>query len=128
AVVDEAADGGGDVGSAEEAQPGDLGNTAAGVLGDELQHLDLRLGNAHVCAGSAHQAARGGEEVEDGGRDFGAVDVMADLLRLVPADVGLGALGGGRCATHYCSSLLVLVSCMRQGAVRWVETFLYVAS
>src|SRR5699024_4893424 len=27
AVVDEAADGGGDVGSAEEAQPGDLGNT-----------------------------------------------------------------------------------------------------
>src|SRR5699024_9468048 len=105
-----------------------LGNTAARVLGDELQHLDLRLGNAHVCAGSAHQAARGGEEVEDAGRDFGDVDVREDFLRLVPADVGLGALGGGRCATHYCSSLLVLVSCMRQGAVRWVETFLYVAS
>src|SRR5699024_551467 len=108
AVVDQAADRGGDVGGAQEAQPSDLGDTAARVLGDELQHLDRGLGDVHIRARAAHEAARGGEEVEDAGRDFGDVDVREDFLRLVPADVGLGALGGGRCATHYCSSLLVL--------------------
>src|SRR5699024_11185215 len=75
AVVDQAADRGGDVGGAQEAQPSDLGDTAARVLGDELQHLDRGLGDVHIRARAAHEAARGGEEVEDAGRDFGDVDV-----------------------------------------------------
>ena len=70
-----------------EPQPGDVGDTAARVLGDEVQHLDLGLGDRELVVGPVHEPTQCGKEVVDGGGDLGHVDLGEDLRGAVAADL-----------------------------------------